>query len=212
MPGIPNPSKLNFEISVLASMAASGGRSVPIRNTWHYRRASGAPVLSKPALVTIFSTTILVPLVAALNIRWVPSLILCRCIDDATDQATQTAFVTPGAIATDSYDSRGTVFMQFASGFRGRNYNGAKHFGPLSEVDTTGDILVAGLARWQAVATACAASMVDANANTWIPIVFSQVLSQIRTNPTSVTVVDVTSVRLNKTIGDMKKRRAGSSY
>lgn len=85
---------------------------------------------------------------------------------------------------------------------------GSKHFPAASEVDTTGDVLTgAGLARWQTVQTAVGATLVDALGNSWVPCVFSRKKSQIAVNPTTIYQNDVTQVLLDKTLGQMRRRK-----
>jgi hypothetical protein len=206
--------KFLFRIDVTANVAAAGGRAIPQRNTFYYRRTATTFLSNKTQLNTIFVTTVLTPLIAALNSRYVTNLNLIRCINDATDAYAQFTPALTGAITTDSYDSRSSVYMQLRSGFRGRAFNGSKHFSPLSEIDTTGDVLTGtGLTRWQAVATALGATMTDAGGNIWVPCILSgPPISQIETNPTTVFTWDVASVALNKAVGQMRRRRAGSVY
>jgi len=47
----------------------------------------------------------------------------------------------------------------------------------------------------------------------WVPVVLAgKPKSQIKTNPTTVQTYDIISIALNKAIGKMKKRFAGSVY
>lgn len=209
----PPAAPLILEVITQAHMVAAGGRQVPDKNIFHYMRTGTLIAPSKTAFITAFQTNVLAFMAAALNVRWAMEVILCRWLDDATDQYIQVTDTSVGAIATDSYDSRSAVYMQFRSGFRGRNWNGSKHFGPLSEIDTTGDILTgAGLARFQTLQAKCALQFTDLPGQVYKPVVFSRTLSQVAFNPTNVLVSDVTSVALNKSVGSMKRRRAGSTY
>ncbi len=72
--------------------------------------------------------------------------------------------------------------------------------------------MAAGLARWQAVRDACKLTFNDAAPNTWVPCVYSRLLSQALINPTSIVTADVTNAFLNKRIGSMAHRKAKSVY
>lgn len=212
--GIPNAAQTVVTIKIAGVMASAGGRAVNTLNVFHYRRSTTANALNKAQVSAIFQTAVVVPLALALNVRFTQVNNTVRIVNDAQDQEVAFGNAAVGAIASDSYDSRSAVYMGYQTGIRGKRFRGSKHFAPLSEVDTTGDILTgAGLARWQTVQAACAASFTDAGGNTWIPVVLQgPPLSQLRTNPTTVQTADVTTVTLNKAIGSMKRRRAGSVY
>lgn len=210
---IPANQIVVAEITLVASMVAAGGRVVPVHNVFHYARNSTVNPVGKTQLSTAFQAALVVPLALALNVRWEQSKNVIRWIDDAQDVPLDVAAAAVGAIATDSYDSRSAVFMLMKTNLRGRSYRGSKHFAPLSEADTTGDVLTgAGLARWQTAQAAVDAVLVDALGNTWVPCVFSRTLSQIIVNPTFVVYTQVQQTLLNKAVGQMKRRNAGSAY
>jgi hypothetical protein len=212
---IPNPQQLVVEIQVYGIVAAAGGRQIPQRNIFHYRRTTTVNPLSKVNFNTVFQAGPGAAMAAAFNVRWAAAFNYIRIVNDAQDAFTGIVNANVGAIATDSYDSRSAVYMQLKSGARGRPFNGSKHFGPLSEVDTTGDVLTgAGLARWQALQAACLATLgPDASGNTWVPVILSgPPWSYLLTNPTTVYTNDVIAVLLNKAVGSMKKRRCGPVY
>lgn len=197
------------EVITFGHAAAGGSNITPSLNNFCFRRGSTVPVLDKTALKNIFVTNVLTPLLAAMNVRYTCDYLTVRWVDDALDVPLSFAIALPGAIATDSLPSDDAVYYLYRTGLRGRNYRGAKHFGPASEVDTTADVLTgAGLARWQTVQTALAASNTDANGNVWAPAVLSRSLSQLRTNPTTVVANNVQQVLLDLNIGTMRHRRS----
>lgn len=211
---IPANQQLNVEIKVKGMIASGGGRAVPISSTFYFRRTTTPASINKSALFTAFKAAILVPLAAAQSSRYTTGETLIRCINDAQDAYQEFFPALTGAIGTDSYSSRNAVYMQLKSGFRGRPYNGSKHFGPLSEIDTTGDVLTgAGLARWQTVQAALLAGFNDAVPISWVPVVVSgPPISQMLVNPTTVNAWDIVEVTLNQAVGSMKKRNAGPVY
>jgi len=206
---IPAVNQLAFQIVIQGQSAAAGSNAKSSYNVFNYRRASGVPAITKAALNTAFQANVIPAILAAMNARYSPLNLTIRCLNDALDAPQSFAVAGAGAIATDSLPSDAAIYFLFRTSLRGRNYRGSKHFGPASEIDTTGDVLTgAGLARWQTVQTALALNFVDANANTWIPQVVSTTLSNLVTNPTNVVTNDVTQVLLDLNVGTMRRRRA----
>lgn len=206
---IPATSVQYSEIAVLGQADAAGSNSTPSINVFHFRRTSTVPVITKAALNTAFQASILAPMLAALNIRYKPLNLTIRWIDDALDAPASFSAAGAGAIATDSTPSDAAIYYLLRTSLRGRNYRGSKHFGPASEVDTTGDVLTgAGLTRWQTVQTALATPFADANTNSWQLAVVSRNLSQLLVNPTTVIGNDVTQVLLDLNVGTMRRRRS----
>jgi hypothetical protein len=201
------------EVVMKGVIASAGSTAVNTAFVFHYTRGSTSPVLSKAAFHTAFVAAVEPSLLAATNARWSQTINDVRWLDDALDQYQSFTRTGVGAIATDSLPTDAAVYCLCRTGLRGRSYRGSKHFAPASEVDTTGDVLVApGLTRWQAVAAAVAVPVVDGNGNTWLPSVFSRLLSQVRTNPTTVITNPITQVLLNERIGSMNRRKAASVY
>lgn len=152
----------------------------------------------------------MVPLKAAMNVRYTPGSLQIRILDDYNDNEEIFSVAGVGAIGTDSMPSDDAVYFLFRTPLRGRSYRGSKHFGPLSEEDTTDDLLTgAGLARWQTLQTALGATLTDANGNVWQPHVLSRKLSNLAALPVATVVANqVTSVLLDLNIGTMRKRRS----
>jgi len=206
---IPATSQLQFQIVVQGQAAAAGSNAKSSYNVFNYRRASGIPTITKAALNTAFQSNVLTPILAAMNARYSPVNLTIRCLNDALDAPQVFSAAGAGAIATDSLPSDAAVYFLLRTSLRGRSYRGSKHFGPASEVDTTGDVLTgAGLTRWQAVGTALALNFADSNANTWIPQVVSTTLSNLVINPTNVIANDVTQILLDLNVGTMRRRRS----
>ena len=202
-----------IEVVVAGSLTAGGASVKNCFNVFHYRRTTFAVVASKAQFLAAFRTAVIVPLLAAANIRYTTNRMRVRWVSDAQDPYTDTADAGVGAIATDSEPNNDAVFILMRSAVRGRFAQGSKHFGGTSEIDTTDNILTgAGLARWQAVQAALAVTVVDAAPNTWVPCVLSRTYSVLNVNPTTVVTSDVASTALNKRIGSMVKRKALSAY
>lgn len=207
---IPAANIFNVQIEVKGTAATGGSSVTPAINVFSYQRTTSVNPFTKIALDTIFQTTVMVPLKAAMNVRYTPGSLTIRVLDDFNDYATVFPVAGVGAIATDSLPSNEAVYMLLRTTLRGRNYRGSKHFGPASEVDTTNDLLVgAGLVRWQAVQAAVLSNLVDANGNTWVPTVLSRDLSNLALLPiASVVATQVTDVLLDLNIGTMRRRRS----
>lgn len=205
---IPAANMLHYQIVIRGRQAAAGSSVAPAINVFCYRRTTLVAPASKANLNTIFQTTILVPLLAAANVRYTPNTVSIRCLNDAQDPYADFAAAGAGAIATDSEPSDDAVYCYLKTAIRMPGGKGGKHFAGTSEVDTTGDILTgAGLARWQAVQAALKLVLVDATPNTWVPTVFMPTSSQIKINPTTVNFADVIDSLLDLNIGTMRRRR-----
>ena len=202
------------EVIIHGTMAAAGSSITPAINRFFYRRVAVAVTPTKAALNTIFQSTVVAPLLLAANVRYTPGYLTIRWVNDALDSPTAFNVAGVGNVATDGQPSDDACYMLLRTALRGKPYRGSKHFAGVNEIDTTGDVLTgAGLVRWQAVQTAVAAALTDATPNTWNPTILSMgneaaPLSQLKANPTTVTVNDVTAVLLDLNVGTMRRRRS----
>ena len=200
-----------MEIITEGRQAAAGSGLAPAGNVFYYRLSGPVVAPTKVAFGTVFQATVVVPLLAATNIRYTPVQAIMRFLDDATDPYTPIVLAGAGAIATDSEPSNDAVVIRLNSAFRGKTMRGYKHFAGTSEIDTTGDVLTgAGLARWQAVRDALALPLVDALGNTWTPFIRSRVSEQVKVNPTTVRGTDVIACVLDLNIGTMRRRKTAT--
>lgn len=207
---IPAANIQHVQIVVLGTAATGGSNVTPSINVFNYRRLTVVNPFTKIAVSNIFQANVLAPILLAMNVRYTPGNLTVRILNDFNDAPTVFAAAGVGAIATDSLPSDDAVYFLFQTALRGRSYRGSKHFGPASEVDTTNDLLTgAGLGRWNVVKAALLANMVDANGNTWTPVVLSRKLSQLNLLPiANVVSNDVTNVLLDLNVGTMRKRRS----
>lgn len=198
------------QVIINGRQAAGGSSSRPCQNVFWFKRANLALPLTEAALVTVFQAAIITPLAAAANIRWLAQQIVCRFVDDPTRPAVGVVDASVGAIGTDSEPQQNTVSMRLVTASRIPRCVGAKRFGGVSEVDTTNDILVAGLARWQAVQAAVLANLPnDANGNVWTPYVISFISSDLGLTPNALIVAfPIIRVDLRKNIRTLNSRRA----
>ena len=215
---MPIPSnQINVAEVIMNGVVAAGGSNNRVAQfTFHYRRTAISPPLSKTALETVFNTSVAAPILLALNARFSQTTNTVRWVNDAQDAPVPVSRTGVGGVTGDSMPTIQAVFILFRTGLRGRSYRGSKHFFPLSESDTTGpnaDVLNAGsIALWTTAITAMGSPITDTSGNIWVPTVLSRKLSQLRTNPTTVTTNDSTLLLLNKRIGRMRHREVRSSY
>lgn len=202
---------------VLRGLINAGGSTA--KNTafvFHFARASNTPPLNAANVETAFNTAITPSIAAALNLRWAQTQNDVRFPDDATSVVYTHTRTTAGVITGDSMSTVLSAYLLMRTGLRGKHYRGSKHFGPLSESDTTAgadDILnAAAVTRFTAIATAIQAGFTDSDGNVWAPVVLSKSLSQLRTNPTTIVSTFVTQILVNQRIGRMRRREVKSVY
>jgi len=204
------------QIIVYGQIAASGSNAVNTVNVFNYRRTGVVIGPSKVDLDTMFQSTVVAPLLAALNVRWGQLRNSIRWLNDAEDLPFEISHPNNGSVAGDSMTGNEIVSLRLRTAKRGRSYRGSCHLGPLSEADSTtgaSDVLnAAAIVRFQAVVTGLATTLNTADGNSWKLQVFSRLLSQALTNPTNIVANDVVQVSLNQRISDMARRRVKSIY
>ena len=201
------------EIVVRGLIAAGGSDAVRTAFVFHLQRAAVSVNPTKAALNTIFNTTIMTPIAAALNENWAATLHDVRWLNDAQDPYSSITATEVGAITGDRLPSDDAVFLLFRTGLRGRSFKGGKHLAPFSESDIGDDIVNAGcLTRLQTIATALLTPMTDSTGNVWSLTLVSRSLSQLTVNPTTVVANNVTQVLVNQRIGTMLRRKVKSVY
>ncbi len=209
MPRIPNTSIFTAEIVSVGSIAAGGSNVIPVENVYHFRRNNTTPTPDKALLEAAFQTSIMIPVTNALNVAYTQTSNKVRWIDDATDPY----FVEPRAVAgqvagarQQAYDA---VALIFQTDYRGKSGQGRKHYSPITESDTVGDVLTAGaITLWTDVLNAILAGITDTNGNLWAPVVVSRLLSTLDKNPTNVFWNQIQSGVVDKTTGTMRRRKA----
>lgn len=213
---IPVNQMLDMEIVVNGLVSAGGSSTVKTANIFHFQRTTNANPISKTNIDTAFNTAIVTSLALALNARWTQQNNTVRCINDPLDSPVIFSHGAIGAVAGDSMTSIEAAFILMKTGLRGKSYRGSKHFGPLSESDTTSgtdDIFnAAALTRWGAVVSAINGGFTDANGNIWLPTVVSRKLSNFTATPAVIVANVVSQILLNKRIGRLRRREAKSVY
>lgn len=214
---IPSNQMVNIEVHV-HSIVASGGSGTRFGDfVFHYARQNPSLALpTKTQIDAAFQTAVVVPLGAALNVRFLQSRNSIRYLDDVTDGFVDFSHAVAGAVTGDSMSTILAAFALGRTGLRGKTYLAKKHYFPLSESDTTSgtdDILnAAAITRFTTLNTAWLNGFTDASGNQWLPTCFSRKLSQFKTNPTTIVAPTITSIALNKRVGSMKHRKVLSDY
>lgn len=213
---IPQNQILSAEVHITGVMAAGGSNAPKTDFSFHYRRTTVAVAPNKVNLAAQISANILTPIAAALNASWTSALIRVRWPNDAEDQFSDNTVAQAGAITGDRMASEDAAYLLFRTNLRGRTFRGSKHLGPMSESDSTGGsedtFNAACLTRLATINTALLTPLTDADGNIWNFAILSRKLSQLKTNPTTVVINDVTSALVNKRIGTLNSRKAKSVY
>jgi hypothetical protein len=213
---IPANQIIHAEILMKGIVTAQGSNSQKFEAVFCFRRTSVTNPPSKSQLETAFQTNIATPVLLALNNTLTQTLTSVRWINDALDVPVEFTETGVGGRSGDAMAKHNAAYILFRTGLRGKSYKGSKHFGPLSESDTTAgtaDLFnAAALALWATANAAILAGFTDAGGNVWIPCVLSRKLSQLRFQPTTVVASDVTAVLINKRIGRMRRREVKSVY
>jgi hypothetical protein len=131
-----------------------------------------------------------------------------RLVDDATEQYTAVPMgPTAGGIALPRLPGDLSVVLPFRCVTRGKSFRGRKHMRGVPTASVTKDELTAGATTaWQAVAAKFLMPLVSVT-GTYLPIVLSRTLSQLKTNPTTIIGSDVNAVLVNKTIGTFRRTK-----
>jgi hypothetical protein len=130
-----------------------------------------------------------------------------RLLDDATQQFITVTAATAGGIALPRLPGDLAVVTPLRCAQRGKQFRGRKHFRGVPSASVLKDELTAGaLTAWQAVAVKLLNSFTSVT-GTYTPVVVSRILSQLKTNPTTIIGSVVNSVLVNKTIGTMRRSK-----
>lgn len=213
---LPANQITNVEIQMRGVAAAGGSGTKNILFTFQYRRTAVVLPVIKGDVDTAFQAAVAVPICALLNNRYLQSMNTIRWRNDVLDQQLEFPHAVAGAIAGDGMAVAASSYILMRTGIKGKSYRGNKHFGPMSETDTTAGTEdtwnAACLARLATVAAALLAGFTDAGGNVWVPQIVSKKLSLEIFNPAQLIAYDVISCLTNKRVGWMKNRRVKSVY
>lgn len=201
------------EIATLAVAASEGGGVKNFANIYHFRRPSPTGTLNKANVETAFNTAITPSVLAALSIDYTQTMDNVRMIDDALDPILSVTRSGVGGRGGERLPDFCAVGMRMNSATRGRFARGSKHYGPIAESDSIGDVFLnpAAIARFQAIAAAVLAGFTDSDGNLWQPVILSRKPpAQYLTNPVTLVTYPCIACIVNKTIGIMKRRKVRS--
>lgn len=132
---------------------------------------------------------------------------LVRKLDDATEQYFTVSGSNPGGIALPRLPGDLAVVTPYRCVQRGKSFRGRKHWRGVPAASVLKDELTAGaLTAWQAVAVKLQAPFTSIT-GTYTPVVVSRILSQLKTNPTTIIGSTVNAVLTNKTIGTFRRSK-----
>lgn len=201
-----------IHVVTVGESADGGAGSKPILNSYYFHRVGGPGSPSKSQINTAFQTAIQGPVLAALSVAYGQLINQIRFIDDANDGFQDFTQSHPGIITGERLPDSSAVVVRMKTAVRGKWAQGSKHYGPIAEDDTDGDILeTAAAARFATIGTALVSGFTDAGGNVWKSTIVSigSVLhaSQLSVNPTTVNANDVTKMLVNQTLGTMRHRK-----
>jgi len=213
---LPATDLLTAEIIQHGTIDSAGANARVFDFVWHFQRIGIALDPSEVAVANAFHTAIGVPVMAALNARAEQSYISVRFMEDPLRKAPKFTHTLAGSITGDSMVMDDAAMLLINTALRGKSYQGRKHFGPMSESDTTtnGDVFNATcVTKLQTIATAALAGFTDSTPNTWKLGVYSRSLSQPTRQPNALIIWNAANqVLVNGTVRTMGSRRPVSTY
>jgi len=213
---LPDTSCNVAQINMRGIISSAGGSSVNAENIFYFRRTTTVNVLAEASVEAAFQANVVLPILAALNLRYTQTRNSVRFINDVTRPFVDVARAIAGSITGDSMPVNTSLYLLSRTAFRGRSFKGGKFFFPLSESDSTtatADIINAGaLGRFQTAAAAWLAGFTDSNSNLWVPCVLSKKNSNLTIQPCVVATSDITQVLVNQRLSKQKKHNIDSVY
>jgi hypothetical protein len=216
MPPPAPPVYKTAAIRMVGTISSNGSSARTFDQIYYFQRTAFTGVWSPSVIESAFQTSVASVIMAALNNRATQEFTAVRCVEDATNAEQQFAETAVGAVAGDSQVLGNYAYLLERTGFRGKNWRGAKKYYPISEADTTApnaDVFnAAATTRLNAIGTALITGFTDGLGNVWKYGLLSKSLSQVEVNPTNIIWTPITQILLRETIGFMKKRRVSSVY
>lgn len=201
------------EVALVTDVTVGAANTV-IRtyNVFDFRRLTNSTAGSLANVRTKFWADLDGPLLAAMADSCQVIKTTSRWLDDPTSLEEETSLGAFGTVEEEVYASDTAAYMQLKSGYRGRSYNGAKHFvGPAETQILNGYLNGGGITLWDAVRDVLSgwgtAGFTDAGGDTWFLSIVSRLLSDLEASPAVFTGATVSSILLNNRIGTMGRRR-----
>jgi hypothetical protein len=207
-----DPTLANLiEVSVELVVPSSDLTMKKIFNVWHFFNGTGEAIgaFDPTSFATTFRTNYQDVIETGLNSSSTLTFIGCRALNDPTNMQGGNSYNVAGSSGGDRLPTDNAVVINLATGARGRSFQGRKHFTPISESFTTGDILTGnGTTTWMNVRDAIRSTLsIDVDGLTWNMVVLSPTLSDLTASPVVATFTDVIDASLNLTLGTMRRRK-----
>lgn len=200
------------QIDVRGTMSAGGSTACKAGNSYYYRRSAGAGV-NVAGLVAAFQAAVIAVQILAQSSRYAVNSIAAFRLDDPGAVGVDVADASVGAIATDSQPSLNTVVIDLVTATRGRAGRGRKFYAGVVEASTTDNLLSgAGLVLWQNLRDTLDDVLADGGGNNWTPCVISKWYSTLNVSAPILYGDNVTSMKLNKRVSRMDKRKTASVF
>lgn len=198
----------------VASTADEGAGSRPNLNVYAFHRISGSADPSKASINTAFQSAIQAKVLLALHEDYTQTANMIRFWDDYNDPYQTFTQSHQGAVTGERLPDYVAVTLQLKSAIRGRWGRGSKHYSPIAEADTDGDVLTSGsIALFEDIRDALVAGFTDGDGNVWKSFIISLSGpngSIIPLPPLPVTIKgnDVVSSIVNTRTAWMRRRKA----
>jgi len=201
------------EVIVTGAISTAEGRSTTVEQIYHYCfNVPFGPTL--PTLINVADAVTSGPaavMIGLLQEDYTWQGTRARWLDDVTvPYVDGSVTLGSGTITTARLPSDVTVRLELETQTRGKSFKGGKSYRPIAESQVTGDELSSsGYTAWLAMKAALESGIVVTGQNASHCVV-SRILSQLRTNPTTIIGAAVYQAALNKTLGTMKGRHRRS--
>lgn len=199
-----------LEFLIKGTVATTGSGTKNFFNVFHYRSNTIPVPDSKVAVLNFFLSAIWSLAGASLSSAYTGVESDVRLLDEATDQYAVGNVPASGAVAGARLPTDVSASVLLRTSLRGKNYRGAKRFGPLASSDVVNDEITAAAitAHWAALIAALSGGMTGGGlSGTYTPIVVSRFKSQLSVDPTTIDGAPITAALLNKTVGTMRRRK-----
>lgn len=201
-----------WQLFVTGHVLTSAGTPRTVAYGFHFRETQHP--LSPPTksqIATGFNALYWPVLAANLHNSWIGDGIYVKSTDDATDTLTLAGVPTSGTSSGMRLPLTQAVFFGLQTDYRGKSFFGRKHWGPVPQSFVTDDEINSfGAVRCQVVAGELGNFFffsVGALNYEFHPVVVSQFLSQLGSNPTTIIGAPVTFTYYDTTLSSWRHRR-----
>ena len=209
---LTDAQRIHFQCVVSGLYAAGGGsKAKPTKNILYYTRtAFGGAEFSGTAFLTAWLANCKAAWLAFANESWTMVDARVRCVDDEIEGETISLVGEVGGVAGDCLPNNIAAVISKRTALRGKSYRGRIYIPGVSEDDNVNNALTAGAkTRLDTLANKLDDQIIDANAITFIPVVFGQPKAFVTVPPTRIKIyTPITSCVARKQIGSANSRKA----